>query len=666
MKLSVIIVNYNVKYFLEQALLSVRRALEGLSAEVIVVDNNSVDGSVEMVRQKFEEVVLIANSKNVGFSAANNQAIRIAKGEYILLLNPDTVVEEDTFAKTIGFMDTHPQAGALGVKMYDGKGVFLPESKRGLPTPATAFYKMTGLSALFPHSKIFNHYYLGHLNNNEVHEIEVLSGAFMLLRKSVLDKIGLLDETFFMYGEDIDLSYRVIQSGYRNYYYPHTRIIHYKGESTKKGSLNYVKLFYNAMIIFARKHFTTQKAQLYVWGIQMAIYLRAALAVVEQLVKQALLPLSDAAIIYTGMYLIKDFWQHNVKAAEGTTYAPEYLLINIPLYIVIWLSTVYLSGGYDVPLKLSRLVRGILVGTVLISAVYGFLPEWLRFSRGMILLGMAWSAFALSGWRVLLHFLRYKNLHVEATDALKRVVIVGSLPECLRVRNMLYETGVNIDLTGYVLPDDASNTGSKQTAHVLGNTTQLTEIAYIYKVNEIIFCAKDLPSQQILQYMIDIGQNYDYKIVPPESLSIIGSNSKNTAGDLYTIDITLNLNQPRYRRNKRLFDLALCLLLLCITPLALALVKHKWQLLKNWFSVLTGRATWVAYTPMPPNNQALKNLPPLKKGVLSPLDELPLKHYDSNTLYRLNLLYAKNYHPNADLDIVWKGFYHLGREKSEK
>ncbi|HRI28473.1 MAG TPA: glycosyltransferase family 2 protein, partial [Chitinophagales bacterium] len=226
MKLSVIIVNYNVKYFLEQALLSVRRALEGLSAEVIVVDNNSVDGSVEMVRQKFEEVVLIANSKNVGFSAANNQAIRIAKGEYILLLNPDTVVEEDTFAKTIGFMDTHPQAGALGVKMYDGKGVFLPESKRGLPTPATAFYKMTGLSALFPHSKIFNHYYLGHLNNNEVHEIEVLSGAFMLLRKSVLDKIGLLDETFFMYGEDIDLSYRVIQSGYRNYYYPHTRIIH--------------------------------------------------------------------------------------------------------------------------------------------------------------------------------------------------------------------------------------------------------------------------------------------------------------------------------------------------------------------------------------------------------------------------------------------------------
>ncbi|OWY19811.1 glycosyl transferase family 2 [Sphingobacteriales bacterium UPWRP_1] len=665
-KLSVIIVNYNVKYFLEQALLSVRKAAEGLAAEVIVVDNNSVDGSVELIGQKFPEVILIANTQNTGFSAANNQGIGIAKGEYVLLLNPDTVVEEDTFRKTIGFMDEHPDAGALGVKMYDGKGVFLPESKRGLPTPATAFYKMSGLSALFPHSKTFNHYYLGHLNNNEVHEIEVLSGAFMLLRKKVLDEIGLLDETFFMYGEDIDLSYRIIKAGYKNYYYPHTRIIHYKGESTKKGSLNYVRMFYNAMIIFARKHFTAEKARVYVTGIQTAIYLRALLAVLERFVVQALLPLSDAAIIYGGMYLIKDFWQHNVKAAEGTTYAPEYMLINVPLYIAIWLFTVFLSGGYDAPLRLSRIVRGLVAGTVLISAVYGFLPETMRFSRGMILMGTAWAVFALSGWRMLLHFLKFKNLNLEAPAAAKRAVIVGSLPECVRVRALLYDAGVNIDITGYVLPE-AAHTAANATAahatsaHVLGYTAQLHEIATIYKVNEIIFCAKDLPSQQILQFMIDIGQLPDYKIVPPESLSIIGSNSKNTAGDLYTIDINLNLNQPRYRRNKRLLDLCLCLLLLLAAPLALLLIPHRKQLLLNWLQVLLNQKTWVGYVPEPAAAAAANTLPKLQPAVLYPTDELPHKPYDAPTLQRLNLLYAKNYHPYADLDIVWQGWKWLGR-----
>ncbi len=262
MKLSVVIVNYNVEHFLEQCLLSVRKASKSVDMEVFVVDNISIDGSVEMVRQKFPEVILIANQDNVGFSKANNQAMRIAKGEYVLLLNPDTVVEEDTFIKVVDFMDAHPQAGGLGVKMIDGKGKFLPESKRGLPTPAVAFYKIFGLASLFPKSKKFGRYHLGFLDKEETNEIEILSGAFMLMRKETLDKVGLLDEAFFMYGEDIDLSYRIILGGYKNYYFPETKIIHYKGESTKKSSVNYVFVFYNAMIIFAKKHFS-EKTQIH-------------------------------------------------------------------------------------------------------------------------------------------------------------------------------------------------------------------------------------------------------------------------------------------------------------------------------------------------------------------------------------------------------------------
>jgi len=195
MKLTIIIVNYNVRYFLEQALLSVQQAVKKIPSEVFVVDNNSVDDSVAMVKEKFPAVHLIANQDNPGFSKANNQAIHLAKGEYILLLNPDTVIEEDTLDKCVAFMDAHPDAGGLGVKMIDGAGNFLPESKRGLPTPFVAFCKAFGLSKLFPTSKTFNHYHLGYLDKNETHEVEVLAGAFMLLRKSVLDKIGLLDES---------------------------------------------------------------------------------------------------------------------------------------------------------------------------------------------------------------------------------------------------------------------------------------------------------------------------------------------------------------------------------------------------------------------------------------------------------------------------------------
>ena len=214
--LAVIIVNYNVQYFLEQCLLSVRKAATGINVDVFVVDNNSVDGSVALVRNKFPEVILIANKQNMGFSKANNQAILAADARYILLLNPDTLVEEDTFEKILKYMDAHPEAGALGVKMIDGKGNFLPESKRGLPTPKVAFFKIFGLSALFPNSRTFGGYHLGFLDKDKIHGVDVLSGAFMFIRKAALDKAGLLDETFFMYGEDIDLSYRIKQAGYRN------------------------------------------------------------------------------------------------------------------------------------------------------------------------------------------------------------------------------------------------------------------------------------------------------------------------------------------------------------------------------------------------------------------------------------------------------------------
>lgn len=285
MQVSICIVNYNVKYFLEQCIHSVVNASKNLKTEIIVVDNNSADDSLALIKEKFPSVKLIANSTNKGYSAANNQAIKIASGRYVLLLNPDTVLQEDTLEKSINFMEANKNAGALGIKMLNNDGDFLPESKRGLPTPSVAFYKLFGLAKLFPRSKKFGQYHLTYLDKNQNHEVDVLSGAFMLLRKETLDKVGLLDESYFMYGEDIDLSYRIQLEGLKNYYYGESSIIHYKGKSTKNDVQNIIT-FYKAMATFSTKYFASNNARVFLIIIYCAIILRAGIALTAKYLKR--------------------------------------------------------------------------------------------------------------------------------------------------------------------------------------------------------------------------------------------------------------------------------------------------------------------------------------------------------------------------------------------
>ena len=279
MKLSVVIVNYNVKHYLEQCLNSVCKAVGNVpSAEVIVVDNASSDGSVEYIKERFPDINLIASDKNLGFARANNLAIRQSKGEYVLLLNPDTIVAENTFAHFVDFMDNHPDAGACGAYMLHTDGTFALESRRGLPTPFVAFCKMSGLTSMFPKSHLFGRYYMRYLNENEINPIEIVSGAYMFLRREALDKAGLLDEDFFMYGEDIDLSYRIMKGGYQNYFVP-SPILHYKGESTEKSSYRYTHTFYQAMQLFFKKHYS-HYSFVVSFPICLAIWVRALLAYV--------------------------------------------------------------------------------------------------------------------------------------------------------------------------------------------------------------------------------------------------------------------------------------------------------------------------------------------------------------------------------------------------
>ncbi len=288
LKLSVIIVNYNVKYYLDQCIRSVLRAFKEMNtpAEIIVVDNHSADGSVDYLEQRYPQklfpmVRFVRSAHNLGFARANNIAIRQSRGEYVLLLNPDTIVGEDALKASVDFMDVHEDAGAVGVRMLGAQGRRAMESRRGLPTPMVSFFKMLGFCNRWPHHRLFGKYYMGYLPWDEPCQIEVVSGAYCMLRRKALDEVGLLDEDFFMYGEDIDLSYRVLKGGYHNYYLP-VDILHYKGESTQKSSFRYVHVFYEAMLIFFRKHYSGMTFLLSL-PIKTAIYAKALMALVGML-----------------------------------------------------------------------------------------------------------------------------------------------------------------------------------------------------------------------------------------------------------------------------------------------------------------------------------------------------------------------------------------------
>ena len=653
-KLSIVIVNYNVSYFLEQCLRSVQEAVAGIEAEVFVVDNHSVDNSLEMLRREFPEVRLIANAENVGFAKANNQAIRMASGEYVLLLNPDTIVEADTFTKTLAFMDETPDAGALGVKMIDGQGRYLPESKRGLPLPNVAFYKIFGLSKIFKKSKRFGRYHLTYLDPDEIHEVEVLPGAFMLLRKSVLDQIGLLDETFFMYGEDIDLSYRVILGGYKNYYYPLTRIIHYKGESTKKSSINYVVVFYQAMQIFAKKHFSPKNARIFDFIINAAIWFRASLAICKRVFLRILMPLLDFLLIYGGLFLISNYWESHVLAARSRAFPEEYRLLVLPLYALVWVVCVWLQKGYRTPVSFKKLNQGLVMGAVVILLIYALLGEQLRYSRAVILIGSAFVLAVLNLLRWIIGRMQLKNYPIGDMQ-MKRLLIVGKEEEAARVAQLLPMMSLRQMLVGFVHPEKMA----EKKPRYIGDLSDISDMIEIYKVNALIFCGADVPAKQIITVMSQLQDfSLEYKIAPPKSFYIIGSNSINVEGDIYTLSAN-SIGKKENVRRKRSLDVAVSLFLWAVSPVLVWFMPGKRTFFARIREVFSGRKSWVGYERAEMNENDV--LPPLKEGVLTTACAWK-NEVKAEMVPQLNGLYAKDYKLRTDLQIIFGNLRKIGKK----
>lgn len=648
MKLSVIIVNYNVRFFLDQCLRSVFKALKNISSEVFVVDNNSLDGSISMIRKNFPDVKLIRNNENYGFSRANNQAIKKAGGEYILLLNPDTMVEEFTFEKCIRFMDEHKDAGALGVRLIDGKGRFLPESKRSLPTPGVAFFKIFGLTRLFSKSKLFGKYNLGYLNPEETHKVDVLPGAFMFLRMSALDKTGLLDENFFMYGEDIDLSYRLKKAGFSNYYYPGTTIIHYKGESTRKSSINYVVQFYKSMKIFAKKHFSIGSRHIFLLFINLAIYFRASLSILKRAIGTLLLPLIDALLIFSGFFILTPFWA-KIKFQAADYYPVEFLQFVVPVYILIWIISIYINNGYDKPARPVNILLGIFTGTIFILIIYALLPSYLRFSRALILMGGILALVLTLTFRFFVNKLGIAIFKLYPDT--KKILIIADHIEYQRLKKIIPDLVQMRKIAGFVHPG-----GNSEENDSLGPYNQLADIIRINKVDEIIFSAKAISSEEIIQNMMKLSQlNIDFKIAHPEGLSIIGSHSIDSKGEIFEISLNA-VSKKKNLRKKRVLDLTISLLFLLTLPISLLTVKKKYSFIVNIFYVISGRKSWVGYNLQADSKSTEQDS--VQQGVLTPASLYPRS--TGQEIKRINLSYAKDYRLSKDLEIILKKWKQLG------
>lgn len=651
MLVSVIIVNYNVKYFLELCLHSVSSGLKSIEHEIIVVDNHSKDDSCAFINTNFPEIKLIVNKENVGFSKANNQAFELSTGKYVLFLNPDTVLPEDFFSLMIAFMEKHANIGALGPRIIDGKGNFSPDGKKSFPSFSVAFFKTTGINQIFKDSAYFNKYYAVHVGEHETAEVDVLSGCCMFTRRDAVKKAGgAFDEDYFMYCEDVDLCYRLQKSGYKNYYYPLTTIIHYKGESTKKGSLSYVKIFNEALITFVKKHYSNQHATVFIVLIKLGIALRSVLGLLKQFFRVLKMPLFDALVILAASLLITEFWVEQIKNIAPIPVRS--ILITYPIYCAIWILSLFLNGAYDQPYRPIRVIRGMLVGVVLGLAFFGLLPPEMRHSRATIFLTGISSAIALVALHEWLH--RLGIFKFIAFDQLPgNAVIVANEKRFAETADILDQIHYAPKIYGRIEPNEV------ESATAIGNIKNLEPFLVTANVEEIIFCSNELPFKKILSIMQVCGPNYDFKIHIDGSKSFVGSNSSNSAGDLYVLDQRFNLSNPAHLRNKRILDILMCFALLFLIPFIFFKQESIKQFFSNWFQVLIGNKTWVGYGC---SINEKSGLPQLKKSIVPCYRMIENFNPNLQMLTKMDELYALYYKTSKDVRFLKENLKFLGRK----
>lgn len=681
MVLSVIIVNYNVRQFLENALSSIQKAMAGIEGEILVVDNASDDGSVEMVREKFPDVILIESRTNSGFAKANNVALKQARGQFLLLINPDTIIQEDTLSVMMDFFRANPDVGLAGCKILNPDGTFQLPCRRGFPTPWVAFTKISGLSTLFPRSRWFGRYNLTYLNPDETYEVDAVSGSFMMISREAYGKVGGLDEAFFMYGEDLDWGYRVKQAGFKVYYVSATKIIHFKGESTRRSDIDEIKTFYRAMQLFVEKHFN--RSALVEMLLTTGIVLRAALAFLARASQSFLLALFDFILVDLALIL------------GELLYFGEFLHLPHRVYPVVWTvpSLIVVASMYSLGLysnnrnSISRAGSGVLISYVMISALV-FFAKGFAFSRAVVLISGVLSLVLLPGWRLIFRVMSPGGAYNGSRKSLfgRRTLIVGagsSGEELFRKLRERVDGGY--DIRGFIDVTRRRVGERIAGAEILGSIDNVGKVIAEQKISEVIFSTDALSYGDILSVIAKSNsRGVNFRLVPNSLEAIIGKTRIDILDSIPLVDIEYNIQKPVNRFLKRLFDIVVSLpMLVTVYPPALLLTlgkgnKNKGIVLGRVLllpQVFTGKLSFVG-RPLSADNdssgvhghigheddgaylgpQGLTGLVQINRR-----EDLQKDEAEKYTLY-----YAKNQSLILDLEIMLKSFLLLRTSKEQR
>ncbi len=652
MDLSIIIVNYNVKEFLQNLIYSIQKAACNIKTEIIIVDNHSEDGSIEFIKEKLlplDGIKLIINEENLGFSKANNIGLAEAKGRYILLLNPDVVVSEDTLHKMIDFFKVNPDAGLAGCKILNPDGTLQLACRRSFPGPWTAFSKVTGLSSLFPRSPLFAKYNLTYLNENETYEVDAVSGSFMMLTREAFEKVGGLDEEFFMYGEDLDLCYRIQKAGFKVFYVHSTQIIHYKGESTKRSNLDETKYFYNAMHLFVKKHLSS--SFLVELILRSAIWFRNIFAFLGRRKFMLLYILLDFIVFDLSLFVAAKIYM-NFTTWAGFDAEDLIKVYTVPALLQIIVSA--LLGIYKKnKLSVLKNFSGIAVGFFILSAFTFFFKQY-AYSRAVVIITYVLLLFSLSLWRIILKIF----FKIESTEEIsaKRTLIVGVNKPAIQIADKINSRNTDYHhITGLIGISQADIGKEINGFQVVGSIHNIKKIIRERNVSEVIFSSEELPYNKMMSIVAECqNEDVEFKIIGNNLDFLVGKTSVSFLDDLSIFDIQYNISNPILKFIKAFFDYTVALIVLFfIYPFIYfaTIVSKKKSDFKNFIlsvpQIFSGKVSFVG--PRSQNN--INNLYLGKKGLTG---YWFIENSNGGNTEKLDILYAKNQNMWLDLEILGK------------
>ena len=652
-ELSIIIVNYNVKEFLKNLLNSLKKAVSEIPTEIIVIDNASTDGSVEEIRLKFPDVKLIANEKNVGFGAANNQGFKIAKGNIFVLINPDTIVKENTFEKLIDFFKSKPDAGIVGCKVLNPDGTLQLACRRSFPGPWTSFTKVTGLSKLFPNSKLFARYNLTYLDENKINEVDAISGAFMMIKNEVYQKVGGFDNQFFMYGEDLDLCYRIQSAGYKVYYVPTTEIIHYKGESTKRSSLDETKVFYESMHLFVKKHLSSS---LIVEGIlRSAIVLRRFVAFLNLYKLSIISALIDFIFFSLSIAAAEKIYQPGSWSGFPEEVKPWIYFLPALVQIII----TALAGGYKKNrLSVLRAITSLILGLIFFSSLTFFLKQF-AFSRAVLIIIYSITSVFFILWRFIAKV--FFKVGLSNDSGKTKTLIVGSEKYSQELVEKLKSSFTNIySVEGFIgkSPDEiGDNIGSYK---VIGSLENIIKVIKEKKIDKVIFSSHEISFEKMFSIVSNSDDvNVEFMVAGTELDYLVGKSNVTMLDNIPLLKVHYNIAGIGHKIIKSLFDIFLAIpILIFAYPLIylIKLITRRKNDLTNFVlstpEVFIQKKSFVG----PKDSSYLDGLFLGKIGLTGLWYIENYDKSDRKELEKLNIYYAKNQNIWLDLEIIGKTF----------